>query len=192
MKKSFLISLSVLCIAVILSSVFISPATTTKVQAETKISEVLTQEETNLLAMLNRNYVYGADFDYADNVVECSFNALTEKIDNDGFIKDEFVVDFVKNMYGIEIIDLSDYNKQYGVKNGYVYANLGITEYKHSSIKTKVNEDGTITALTDIAITSLDGDADYYKCSTLFVKNDDSDFGYSIVTSEIFNDTANL
>ncbi len=188
MKKAFIVSVFVLCVAVILSSVLFSPATATKVVAETEILAVSDEEELNLLGMLNKNYVYGLDFDYADNIVECSFNALKENIGADGFIENGYVVDFVNDMYGIEIVDLSNFNAEYGKKDGAVFADLGFTEYKHSNIKTKLNEDGTVTATTDIAVTSLDGDTDTYKCTTLFVKNENSKFGYNIVTSEIVAD----
>ena len=189
MKRSLIVAIAVICSAVILSSVVFS-GTSVKTAAETNkpaLSE--TAEEAALLNIINANFVYGADFDDVDNIVNCSVNKFKANVSDEGYVSDKLVKEFVYDMYGIEIVDLSKLNPEYEFKPGYVYALPAYTEYKHENIKISENEDGTLTAVTDISVTSLDGDTDNLKAKTLFVKNNNSKFGYNIVYSEIFSES---
>ena len=190
MKKSLIIVITVVCAAVILASTIFS-GDTVKTAAETTpaASEHVSFEEATLLKLLNENYVYGSDFEDVDDIVNCSVNNFKANVADEGYISDKQLCDFVYDMYGIEIVDLSKLNPEHAYKPGYVYALPAFTEYAHKNIKLTANEDGTITAKTDICVTSLDGKGENLKATTLFVKNDNSQFGYNIVYSEIYSDT---
>ena len=47
------------------------------------------------------------------------------------------------------------------------------------------NEDGSYTVVTDVEISSHDSDAEIAKATTLFVKNENSAFGFNIISSDI-------
>ena len=78
MKKSLIISICAICAAVILSSVMFS-GTSVKTVAETGKApkETVSAQEKAFLNLLNNNYVYGADFDDIDDIVNCSVNNFT-------------------------------------------------------------------------------------------------------------------
>ena len=186
MKKGFLIAISLICAVVIFSSLFVSAYSNEEVSDISAAKSVsLSDTEVNLLSMLNHNFVYGSDFDNADDVVSRSMNALLS-YRNDGFLKETLVTDFVNNMYGIDIVDLSEFNAKYPQREGYVFIiSGGNTRYNHRNIKIKNNEDGTISAYTDVTIFSYGGEKQVYKANSLFVPNENSSFGYNIVYSEI-------
>lgn len=190
MKKTTLFVIAAVCLAVILSSFVFSSYAATPVSADYEVKTVAETNENEdiFLLMLNKNYVYGVDFDNVDDIVNCSVNVFKDSVDQEGYIPEKDVISFVYDMYGIEIVDLSKLNGEYPYKEGYVYAVSGFTAYKHSNISVKFNEDGTVTATTNIAVTSLDGDTENLTATTVFVKNNNSKFGYNILTSEISSD----
>ncbi len=186
MKKGFIVVISLICAVVICSSMLISAKSDEKtVDIISDKSTSLSQTELNLLSMLNHNFVYGSAFDNADDVVNLSMNALLS-YKNDDYIKENLVTDFVNNMYGIDVVDLSEFNSQYPHKDGYVFVVAGgFTRYNHKNISIKNNEDGTISVRTDVTVFYHDGNKDVYKANSLFVPNENSSFGYNIVYSEI-------
>ena len=186
MKKGFLIAVSLICAVVICSSLFVCAYSKEEVAyIPVSKSVSLSNTEVNLLSMLNHNFVYGSDFDNADDVVSRSMNALLS-YRNEDFIKETLVTDFVSNMYGIDIVDLSEFNAKYPHKDGYLFiVSGGYTRYNHSNIRIKNNEDGTISAYTDVTVLCHDGDKEVYKATSLFIPNKNSSFGYNIVYSEI-------
>ncbi len=191
MKKSFLIAVAVLCTVVIFSSQVKPKMNAVNAQKSTKtVCTELDKTDTVLLSMLNHNFVYGSDFDSADVIVNRSLKALSVLRDTSGnYVKVSYVTDFVNNMYGVEIIDLSNYNAAYPEKEGYLFTdNSDSRSYIHGNIKTILNEDGTITAETDVKITEAGGNEKLCRASSLFVPNDDSEFGYNIIYSEIFEE----
>ena len=89
-------------------------------------------------------------------------------------------------MYGIEIVDLAEYNAGYPQKDGYIYlVPQGFTVYKHSNARILENEDGTYTVTTDVSVEGHDGEYKTLTAKTMFVKNSASAFGFNIVYSEI-------
>lgn len=193
MKKSPVIVICVVCAAVILASVVFSGGSVDSVAATAAVSgQAVSFEESTLLNILNNNYVYGADFNDVDDIVNCSVNSFKSKVSDRGYIPEKKLCSFVYDMYGIEIADLSALNPEYSYKPGFVYALPAFTEYTHKDIKLSENEDGTITAVTDIEVKSLDGDVENLKAKTIFVKNENSKLGYNIVYSEIFSDNADI
>lgn len=148
--------------------------------------------ETRFLNMLNHNYVYGTDFNYADVIVNNSIIALLDSKDSNGYVKESYVKSYVYNMYGIEIEDLSEFNSEFPSKDGYVYVvPRGYSTYKHSDASVSKNEDGTYTVTTDVTVTSHDGTR-VLKATSMFVKNDDSSFGFNILRSDIVDTSSQI
>lgn len=191
MKKSVLIAIAVLCTVVIFSSQIKPENNAVKAQKAPKtVCAEIDETDAVLLSMLNHNFVYGSDFDSADIIVNRSLNALSVLKDASGdYVKEAYVTKFVNDMYGVEIVDISGYNAAYPEKQGYVFTdNSESRSYIHGNIKTITNEDGTITAETDVKIMEADGNAKLYKASSLFAPNKASEFGYNIIYSEIFEE----
>ena len=185
MKKVFLMAVVSLCAAVIFSSLFISSASE-KSDVTQKNDEKISEEQI-FVDMLNHNYVYGEDFDNADRVINRSANALSMyKTDSGNFIGQHYVADFVKNMYGISVVDFSGLNEGYPKKQDCVYVlPFEYTSFCHSNPKISENEDGTVSVKTEVTVTDCNGRANDYEANSVFVKCSESEFGYYILYSEI-------
>lgn len=144
--------------------------------------------ESRFLNMLNHNFVYGEDFNSVDAIVNDSVLALLDMRENpeDEFLPENIVYDYILDMYGVEISDFSLVNSEKASKQGYVYIiPRGYSEYKHSIISVGENEDGSYTVKTKTVISSHDGDDCVDYCTTLFVKNPNSRFGFNIISSDL-------
>ena len=147
-------------------------------------SKVLTSR---FLNMLNHNFVYGEDFLSADTILNLSIIAQRDKADENGeFIKEDVVTSFVFDMYGIEIIDTTEFSAGYPQKEGCLYlVPQGFTVYKHSNATITENEDGTYTVTTEVLVDGHDGENEILYAKTLFAKNSKSAFGFNIIYSQI-------
>ena len=144
--------------------------------------------DARFLNMLNHNYIYNEDFNCVDDIVNGSVPALLKLRDKDNgeYIAEYHVEDYVYNMYGIEIFDMSELNSQFPQKSGYLYIiPRGFDEYKHEVESVVPNEDGTYSVTTKVTIFDQYGEVTEKRAKTLFVKNEQSDFGYNIVYSDI-------
>lgn len=144
--------------------------------------------EARFLNMLNHNFVYGADFDSVDAIVNNSVIALLDLRDgeDESYIAQSFVADYVFNMYGVEIEDFAAVNPHLPQKEGYVYIlPRGFSVYTHQMAGVQMNEDGSYTVITKVTTHSHDGVSNTEFCKTLFVANSASQFGYSIISSDI-------
>lgn len=142
--------------------------------------------EARFLNMLNHSFAYDEELSSVEDLVNCAVTALcvTGGAD-DSFIEETRVADYLYNMYGVEVENLSSVNESFPKKEGYVYIiPRGYTVYKHTIDSVRLNEDGSYTVTTDVIIDSHDGDEDG-KAVTLFVKNSDSRFGFNIISSNI-------
>lgn len=165
-----------------------SSAATPAVQHLDKNS-VLASRFTN---MLNRNYVYDDGFDSVDEIVNSSVLALLKLRDenDEDYILSSYVCGFIKDMYGIEITDLSELNAQFPQKQGYVFiVPRGYARYNHKVVSVAENEDGSYTVVSKVEINTHDGDVKTEKAVSLFVKNENSSFGYNIIYSNILSDS---
>jgi hypothetical protein len=144
--------------------------------------------------MLNHNFVYGEEFLSLESILKLSTVALFDKaVDNGEFIDEEIVKSYIFNMYGIEIVDLTEYNKNYPLKEGCVYViPQGFTAYKHTNASVSLNEDGSYTVTTKVSVLGHDGNSSVLTAKTLFVKNTASSFGFNIIYSEISDDTLQM
>ena len=195
MKKILSIVLSVIMLVVCAS--LIAPAVngSTKVSAATVEDAVVNVNESRFLNMLNHNFVYNSDFDNADVIVNNSSLALLDLRDsvNEDYIANTYVAGFVKDMYGIEIVDMSGINAQYPQIDGFLYIiPRGYTSYNHTIVSVEENEDGSFTVVSDVTVNDHDAAGKTQKAVSLFVKNADSAFGYNIIYSNIITESTDI
>ena len=145
--------------------------------------------EARFLNMLNHSFAYDEELASVEDLVNCAVTALcvTEGTD-DSFIEESRVEDYLYNMYGVEVENLSSVNADFPKKDGYVYViPRGYTVYKHTIDSVRLNEDGSYTVTTSVTLDSHDGKKEG-KAVTLFVKNSNSQFGFNIISSDIIVD----
>lgn len=195
MKK--ILSIVFCVVALVLCMSFVAP----DVDNNTKVSAVAVEEkETNanqarFLNMLNHNFVYNNDFDNADTIVNNASLALLDlrDSDNEDYIADSYVKGFVKDMYGIEIADMSNINADYPQLEGFLYIiPRGYTSYCHTIVSIEENEDGSYTVVSDVAIDNHDAAAKTQKAVSLFVKNENSAFGYNMIYCNIVAESTDI
>lgn len=189
MKKKFIISL---CITLAISclSVVIIPKNQVVSAQETKTVSVDESKvlETRFLNMLNHNFVYNDAFFTAQDIVNCSMPALLELRDtnDENFIAQNYVSDYVYDMYGIEDIDYAVINTQFEQKTDFVYIiPRGFTVFKHTILSVTENEDGSFTVKTKVIADAHDSEETTDICTSLIVPNENSRFGYNIISSVI-------
>lgn len=186
MKKGIL---SITALAVVLLISFTSLTVKPAANATEKKPAVAVSEEKALgarfLNMLNHNFVYNDAFESVYEMTACSEVALLDKAE-DGYIKQSLIAGYLYNMYGVENADFAAVTKDFPQRENYVYViPRGFSVYKHSAPVITENEDGSYTVVTDVEISSHDSDAETAKATTLFVKNENSAFGFNIISSDI-------
>ncbi|MBQ8740031.1 MAG: hypothetical protein IJY79_00595 [Clostridia bacterium] len=195
MKKIFSLVICLIMLAV--CSSLITPIVTegSQVSAATAEEVKANANEARFLNMLNHNFVYNADFENADTVVNNASLALLDLRDsaNEDFIKDVYVKSFVKDMYGIEIADMSGVNADYPQLDGYLYIiPRGYTTYTHTIISVEQNDDGSFTVVSDITANDHDAATQIQKAVSLFVPNAESAFGYNMIYCNIISNSTNI
>lgn len=186
MKKGIL---SITALAVVLLISFTSLTVKPAANATEKKPAVTVSEEKALgarfLNMLNHNFVYNNEFESVYEMTACSEVALLDKAE-DGYIKQSLIAGYLYNMYGVENADFAAVTKDFPQRENYVYViPRGFSVYKHSAPVITENEDGSYTVVTDVEISSHDSDVETAKATTLFVKNENSAFGFNIISSDI-------
>jgi len=195
MKKA--LSLILCVIVLVICSSFIAPTVNegTKVSAAVETDTQSSVNKTRFLNMLNHNFVYNSDFDNADTIVNNASLALLDLRDskNEDFISDIYVKDFVKDMYGIEIADMSAINADCPQLEGFLYIiPRGYTSYQHKIVSIKENEDGSYTVVSDVVINDHDAAGKPKKAVSLFVKNSESAFGYNMIYCNIVENSTDI
>lgn len=204
MKKSFAVAVIAFfaVIAVSVMSLFVaSPVVNVPVKSESSQKQVITVSngakngadsskvlEARFLNMLNHNFVYNDSFNSVEEIVNCSMPALLgyRESEDDSFIAEAYVSNYVFDMYGIEIEDFSEINSTFDKKEGYVYiVPRGFAKYEHSITSVEANEDGSFTVISRVKEATHDGGDITETCETLFVPCAESSFGFSIIYSEI-------
>lgn len=187
MKHRRIAFLLVLCILIACFSAPVSG--TAPVKAETANTYVCQAAlEARFLNILNHNNNYDDDFKYIDTMVNNSVISLLHLRDseNEDFIRADYVIDFVKDMYGIDIVDVSDLNAQWPQLEGYIYIiPKGYTTYKHEFTAMEKNEDGSYTVYTRVTADTHDADSENLEAVSLLVPNSESSFGYSLIRCDI-------
>ena len=195
MKKVFSLVLCVVAIIACLSLIAPEVSNTAKVSAATNQEADASPVEARFLNMLNHNFVYNADFDNADTIINNASLALLDLRDsvNEDFIADTYVKGFVKDMYGIEIADMSGINADYPQLDGYLYViPRGFTSYNHTIVSVKENEDGSYTVVSDVIVDNHDDLGKVQKAVSLFVKNDSSAFGFNMIYCNIIENGTDI
>lgn len=195
MKKVIALLLSVVTIA--LCSSLMTPVVAEGANSNANVSDGVTVSavETRFLNMLNHNFVYNSDFENADTVVNNSILAILNLRDSEDqdYIAEDYVKNFVKDMYGIEIVDMSNLNSEFPHKDGYLYiVPRGYTTYTHKIVSVNQNDDGSYTVVSDITVKNHDSDAESQKAVSLFVKNDSSAFGYNMIYCNIIENSLDV
>ena len=195
MKKVLSLILCLVMLAV--CSSLIAPVITegSQVSAATADEIQASVNEARFLNMLNHNFVYNSDFDNADTIVNNASLALLDLRDsaNEDYIKDTYVKGFVKDMYGIEITDMSSLNAEYPQLDGYLYIiPRGYTSYSHTIVSVEQNEDGSYTVVSDVSVSDHDAASKTQKAVSLFVENDESAFGYNMIYCNIVANSTDI
>ena len=184
MKKRLILAAVLVSVLIVFACAFV-PASASEVENQAAPVTVNVQRA-RFLNMLNRNYVYNADFESTDIIAENSVIALLGYRENDesDYIDESLLAGFINDMYGIELESINDNAAHH--KDGFVYiAPCGFTGYSHEITDITRNEDGSFTVLSKVTVTPHD-DAQYERTAeTLFVKNENSAFGYNIIYSNI-------
>ncbi len=142
--------------------------------------------------ILNRNFSYNEEIADIDALVNNSVLALLDKRDaqDDSFIDENIVADFIYDMYGIDVVDFADLNADMPKKNGFVYIiPRGYSVYTHDVIDIIENEDGTFSVTSRVLIDGHENNTSEFVATTLFVKNANSSLGYNIIYSNIIENT---
>lgn len=191
MKRKFFVCLTLALLMLASTSVIaLRPAEVGAEKAYVQTADADRVLEARFLNMLNHSFAYGEDIASAEALVNCSVAALCHMDGGaeDCFIEQSRVEDYIYDMYGAELENISAVNSDFPHKDGYVYIiPRGYTVYKHTAPSVALNEDGSYTVTTNVTLDSHDGKEEG-RAVTLFVKNADSRFGFNIISSEIITE----
>lgn len=197
MKKRFLNCLATILVLLLSFSVLSVRPSAQESEAPVKTSSSYDASEAlkaRFLNMLNHNFAYDTAFESAEDLVNCAVLARLNLRDDkdDSYIAENYIKDYLLDMYGIEIDDFSVFNTDFPHKDGFVYiVPRGFSVFSHSNAAITENEDGTYTVTTDVTVISHDSDAENGRAVTMFVKSSESKFGFCILSSNIYFDTDN-
>ncbi len=194
MKIKLFCVILMLC-ALIGSSALTSVMAVPESKSETSAVQVDAVKKARFLNMLNHNRVYGETFLSLDEIINESVIALLNVRDSEDsdFVAENYVKDYVYSMYGIDIVDMSELNAGMPHKDGYVYiVPRGYSEYKHTFVSARVNEDGTYTVVTEISVSTHEGERYTAKAASLIRENPASQYGYNIISSDIVDDAVEI
>ncbi|MBQ4119116.1 MAG: hypothetical protein IJD45_01855 [Clostridia bacterium] len=199
MRKNVIFSL-VLVLCVVALAFACAKTDAPKVQtAEIQKGDVLTVSqgadtadkvlEARFLNMLNHNFVYDDAFYDDASLVNYSMLALLDKADG-SFLDQVVLSDYIFNMYGKRYNEFDFLGEDLPEKQGYVYiVPRGYNTYRHEIVSVTDNNDGSFTVITNIEILGADNTVENLKCETLFLKAEDSAFGFNMLYSDIIEVT---
>ena len=188
MKKYITVALSVIILILSFSAFSLSAADIDSVENNSVSFDETQVLKSRFLNILNHNFVYNEDIEDIESVVNCSMPALLDMRENedDSFILENIVSAYIYDMYGAVVDDYSAINSEFPQKQGYVYIiPRGFSVYSHEMISVFENEDGSFTVKTKVYIDAHDDEIEISECTTLFVKNENSTFGFNIIRSDI-------
>ncbi len=196
MKKRFLNCLATILVLLLSFSVLSVRPSAKESEAPVKVSSYDENEalKARFLNMLNHNFAYDTAFESAEDLVNCAVLARLNLRDDkdDSYIAENYIKDYLLDMYGIEIDDFSVFNTDFPHKDGFVYiVPRGFSVFSHSNAAVAENEDGTYMVTTDVTVIGHDSDEEKGKAVTMFVKSSESKFGFCILSSNIYFDTDN-
>ncbi len=195
MRSKILTAISILLCVCAVSVAFSSNSKIASVKETQNTENVITVSDNRniknsvlnarFLNMLNHSFVYDGDFYDDEALVNNSLLALLE-LAEDGFVAENYISDYIFNMYGKNISDFSGINADFEQKQGFVcVVPCGYSIYDHKIKSVTDNQDGSYTVVTDVEISLDDGSVVSDTATTVFLRNTESQFGFNIVYSEI-------
>ena len=186
MKRFALLSLFLICC--LCMNGFILPPLETIAEDEPVIVTVADDSkiaEAKIQNLLNLNNVYGDDFTNNEALVNAAAINLRSYANENGFIENNVVVSYLKDIYDIDVEINDTINVNLPQKQGYVYLiPRGYSAYTHEIISVNECED-FITVVSLVFVDTHDGQISIGTATTKLVKNAKSSFGYNIIDSEI-------
>ena len=186
MKRFILVFLSLIaCLSV--NIIATSSAADAGTVPATEIAAPNTEKVTaaRLENILNLNNVFNDDFTNNETLVNKSAIALRAYADDDGFIKNDVVVSYIKNMYDVDMVITEDINKNMPKKAGCVYLiPRGYSVYTHK-ILSVTDEGEYIKVISAVSAKSHDNSESIGTAVTFFKKNEASAFGYNIINCTV-------
>lgn len=192
MKRRAMMILVILLATVFCSAAF-APLSAVSAEKTAAVSAEDPVLAARFLNMLNHNASYDADFDSVDTLVNNAVGTLCHLRDSadEDFIDVNIVADYMMNLYGIELTDVSALNAGFPQKEGYLFIlPRGLTSYTHRFVSACENEDGSFSVETEVTITPHDGESETVTAVSLFVRNPASAFGFNLVYSNLLYDAA--
>lgn len=161
-------------------------------QGAASVAETVSEESaadmvlvTRLENMLNHNRVYNGDFTDSTVIINRSVAALCDRADEDGYLKRELVLGFVYNMYGIGLEGYKS-DERFPEKEGYIFVvPSGYDVYSHKVVATETNGN-YLYATSEMTLTAHDGYAYEFTCRSVFKVNENSAFGYNLISSNYY------
>lgn len=186
MKK--IITAVLLCTIMLLSLCSFTPVKSVEVKEE-KVETVTVDTdkvlEKRFLNMLNHSFVYNEDFYDDEALINNSALALLN-LAEDGFINENYLKNYVFNMYGKIYDDFSGINADAPKADGLFYIiPRGLDLYEHSIISITENEDSSYTVMTSVVIDFHFDEKVEAVATTLFLPSAESQFGFNILYSDI-------
>lgn len=134
--------------------------------------------------ILNNNYAYADDFSSVSAILNSSIISLLPHAE-DGKMENVLIIDFMKNMYGIDPSVLCDNDDE--VLNAQEMTDIiptGFIKYNHTVDRIHINDDGTYSVYS--TATGLDGEVEVtLDAISRFVPSSSSTFGYILVSCEL-------
>lgn len=186
MKRFILLSLFL--VGCLCMNGFILPPTGTNLVDNGSVTAVADEKkvtEAKMQNLLNLNNVYGDDFTDNEALVNAAAINLRSYANENGFIENDIVISYLKDIYDIDIVITDTINVNLPQKQGYVYLiPRGYTAYSHEIVSVSENEE-FITVVSLVYIDTHDSQVSVGTATTKLVKNQDASFGYNIIDSDI-------
>lgn len=183
MKK--LITAVLICSIVLLSLCSFAPVKSVEIKNEAVTVDMDKVLEKRFLNMLNHSFVYGEDFYDDEALLNASALALLD-LNEDGFIAENYLKDYVFNMYGKIYDNFDGINKDMPKQDGGFYViPRGYDIYEHTIDSIIANEDGSYTVITNVIIDYHFGEKVEAVGTTFFLPNEESQFGFNILYSDL-------
>ena len=142
--------------------------------------EIPFEEETAAFTkMLNLNYLYNEAFVSDADLIEGVMLSLLPEADEGRLLKTR-VADYMLDFYGI-VMNESAYDQTYVSGEHFYYIPKGFNRSVHTVIS--IDFDGEYyTVVSDVIFNSHDAIEEPVKATSVFVKNENSTFGYNLLS----------
>lgn len=135
--------------------------------------------------MLNNNFAYGEELSSVSSLLNAAQLSLLDK-NEDGKIANSVLIDFVKDMYGVDAGVYADEGKEVLSRDGYTdILPRGYSIYTHKIVDFHANDDGTFTVYSEVEVESHDGQTEIMEAVSRFVPAVGSRFSYHLISSEL-------